>query len=105
VHDEQGFVVIRKPLDRVESFGDDGHLVGVAVAVGVLNEADFAFDFAVRAEAGHVIDRDEDRARLRPGGDDGRILDQRITGEQRRLEARRELQRREAFFGVWACSR
>ena len=69
------------------------------------DEANLALDFAIGPEPGHVIESDEYRARPRPRGDDRWILDERIAGEQRRLETGWDLKWREAFFGGRAGAR
>ena len=104
VHDEQGAVVVGEALDRVEAAREDRRLVGVAVAVGVLDEPDLVAADDLGPEAGDVVDRDEDRPGPGPGGDRRGVFDQRVAGEQGGLEAGRHLQRREPLLGTRARS-
>ena len=57
MHHEHSAVVISEALDGIESLGVNGRFVGVAVVVGVLDEANFiaADDFG--PQAGHVVCR------------------------------------------------
>jgi hypothetical protein len=76
VHHVQGAVMVGEPLDRVEVAGENGGLVGVAVAVGVLDQADLVVARDRRAQSGEVIGRDEQRSGALPGGDSRGVFDQ-----------------------------
>ena len=55
VHHEQRAVVVGEALDGIEALGEDRRLVGVAIAVGVLDEADLiaAHDLGAEARSGN----------------------------------------------------
>src|SRR5262249_16912182 len=99
VHDIEGSAVERYTLDGIEARGEHRRPIGIAVAVGILCQADFAAANDLGAQAGHVVDGHEQRTGPRPESDDRWIFNQRIAGEKVRLEAGRHLERRKAFFG------
>ena len=98
VHHVDRAAVILQPLDRVEPGRVHRGAVRVAVAVGVLGQADLIAANDLDTEPGHVVDGDEDRRRPRPQGDGRGILDERIAGEQGRLKAGRDFEWREALL-------
>ncbi len=99
VHGVDEALVIGEPLDRVETGREDRRAVGIAVAVRVLDEAHLVAPDDLRAQAGHVVVREVHRTGPRPQGEARGVLDQRVAGEERGLEARLELERREALLG------
>ncbi|MFO0964110.1 MAG: hypothetical protein U0793_00800 [Gemmataceae bacterium] len=98
VHDVDGAVVIANALDGVEAGGVDGGLVGVATAVGILDQADLIAADDLRPEAGHVIDGDEERIVARADSDDGGVFDERVAGEEGGFEAFGQPEGREALL-------
>jgi hypothetical protein len=98
MHHEERTLVVREPLYRVEPLGHHGRPVGIAIAVRVFEEPHLIAPDNLRAEPRHVIDGDEQRARSRPRGDHRWILDERVAGEEGRLEPLRKLQWWEALL-------
>ena len=59
MHHEQRAVVVGDALDGIETFGENRRLVGVAIAVGILDQPDFVAAGGIATEAGQVISRDK----------------------------------------------
>src|SRR5437867_13240585 len=83
-------------LNGIKSVGKDWRLIGIAVAIGVLNKADLTAADDFGPQASHVVHRDKDRAGPRPGSNRRGVFNQWIAGKQRNLESSRNDERREA---------